>query len=170
MRRSSSARWAIGTLAIVAIALSLDSIRRTERDYDATRGPRLAIRGQLSAFQRGDYGAAYRFAASEIRQQLPLSDFRRMVEAGYPELARWSRLSLGPSQRRGDTVGVPVSVTGKAGTLTHFVYWMQHEAGGWRVAGVERDHPSEGPGMSPRRFPLPEPQETTALDRRSVDG
>src|SRR5436305_12162989 len=116
MRRSTNARWAIGTLAIVAIALSVDSIRRTDSDYDAVRGPRLAIRGQLTAFQRGDYRAAYRFAAPEIQQQMPLPEFRRMVESGYPELARWSRLTLGPSDRRGDTVGVPVAVIGKHGS------------------------------------------------------
>jgi hypothetical protein len=172
MRRSVSARWAMGTLAIVAIALSLDSIRHTARDADATRGPRLAIRGQLAAFQRGDYRAAYQFAAPEIQEQMPLADFRRMVEAGYPELARWSRLTLGPSQRRGDTVGVPVAVTAKDGSPARFVYWMQYEVGGWRVAGVERAHPSGGPrpGGSPQPLRRPEWQETTALDRAVVDG
>src|SRR5437868_2740232 len=140
MRRSSSARWAVGTLAVVAIALSVDSLRRTRVESDATRAPQVAIRGQLEAFKRGDYPAAYRYAAPEIREMYPVADFRRMVEEGYHELAHWKQLSLGASDVHGNQVAVPVTVTPDDGALAHFIYRLRHEAGGWRVAGVERDH------------------------------
>ena len=116
MRRSASTRWAVGTLAVVAIALSVDSLRRTRVDFDSTRAPQIAIRGQLEAFNRKHYRAAYRYAAPEIQGMYPLSAFRRMVEEGYPELAQWRQLSLGASSVHGDTVAVPVAVTPKAGT------------------------------------------------------
>jgi len=172
MRGSSSTRWAIGTLAVVAIALSVDSLRRTQADLDATRAPQIAIRRQLEAFNRNDFHAAYRYAAPEIQEMYPLADFRRMVEAGYPELAHWRQLSLGVSFVRGDTVTVPVAVTPMNGTLAHFLYSMRHEATGWRVAGVERDHTLVAPhsGVSPRPARHPEPQETTAIDRQSREG
>jgi Domain of unknown function (DUF4864) len=184
MRGSSSTRWAIGTLAVVAIALSVDSLRRTRAMFAPTRAPQIAIRGQLEAFNRNDYRAAYRYAAPEIQEMYPLSAFRRMVEEGYPELSQWRQLSLGVSSVHGDTVAVPVAVTSKNGTLAHFIYSMRHEATGWRVAGVERDHthhplrgyPPRHPGARPRparrpeRVPAQRVMETTAIDPRLRDG
>ena len=105
-------------------------------------------------------------------EMYPLPDFRRIVEEGFPELAQWRQLSLGASSVHGDTVTVPVVVTPKQGAPAHFVYWMRHEATGWRVAGVERDHTLVAPhsGVRPRHARHPELQETTAIDRRSQDG
>jgi hypothetical protein len=172
MASSSSARWVVGTLAIVAIALSVDSLRRTQRDFDAARAPQLAIRGQLTAFKRSDFPAAYRFAAPAIQEMYPLADFCRMVEDGFPELTHWRQLSLGASDVHGDTVAVPIAVSPERGASVHFVYWMRHEPGGWRVAGVERDHARVGPRPRARPRPIrpPVPQETTALERRLEEG
>ena len=170
MRQSSSTRWAVGTLAVVAIALSVDSLRRTRADFDATRAPQIAIRGQLEALKRGDYRAAYRYAAPEIQEMYPVADFRRMVDGGYHELTHWKQLSLGAPDVHGDQVAVPVTVTPDDGALAHFVYFLRHEAGGWRVAGVERDHVFP----RPRKRPLPvrhsPAQETTVLPHRSLSG
>src|SRR5215210_5453928 len=88
MKQSSSTRWAIGTLAVVAIAISLDSLRRTRDDFDGARAAPRVVRRQLDAFNRDDYRAAYRVAAPEIQAQFPLAEFRRMVESGYPQIAR----------------------------------------------------------------------------------
>jgi hypothetical protein len=172
MRCSASTRWAVGTLAVVAIALSVDSLRRSRATFAPTRAPQIAIRGQLEAFKRHDYRAAYRYAAPEIQEMYPLTDFRRMVEAGFPELAQWKQFALGAPVMRGDTVGVAVTVSPKKGVLAHFVYWMRHEANGWRVAGVEHDHAFVPPHPGIRRRPVrpPEPQETTSIDRRSQAG
>jgi hypothetical protein len=132
----------------------------------------MAIRGQLEAFKRSDYRAAYRYAAPAIQAMYSLADFRRMVKVGFPELTHWRQLSLGASDARGDTVAVPVAVTPETGALAHFVYVMRHEPDGWRVAGVERDHVLAGPRhrVHPRPSRVPAPQETTALERRLVDG
>src|SRR4051812_48946911 len=57
MMQSSSTRWAIGTLAVVAIAISLDTLRRTRDDFDGARAAPRVVRRQLDAFNRGDYRA-----------------------------------------------------------------------------------------------------------------
>lgn len=170
MRHSSSTRWAVGTLAVVAIALTVDSIRRTRADYDAARAPQIAVRGQLEAFKRGDYRAAYRYAAPEIQQLFPIADFRRMVEQGFHELAHWKQLSLGAPDLHGSQVAVPVTVTPDAGVPAHFVYLLRHDPGGWRVAGVQRDQVP--PRLRTRPLPArrPAPQEMTALPHRLLAG
>src|SRR5689334_21250493 len=158
MRHTSSTRWAVGTLAVVAIALSVDSLRRTRADFDATRAPQIVVRGQLAALKRGDYRAAYRYAAPEIQEMYPIADFRRMVEGGYHELTHWKQLSLGPPDVHGNQVAVPVTVTPDDGALAHFVYIVRHEPGGWRVAGVERDHVSPRPRKRPQPVQRSQPQ------------
>lgn len=144
----AQARWAAGTLAIVAIALAVDSLRRPHDGFDGQRAPQRVIRRQLDAFNRDDYRAAYRFASSGMREQFPLRAFRRMVEDGYPQIAHSQQASLGPSLGKGGAVVVPVKLTGKDGVLMHYLYFMQHEEGGWHVAGVEGDHRS-GTGPAP---------------------
>src|SRR5262245_60682149 len=98
MRPRSGTRTAIGTAAVVAIALSVVSMRRTWDEYDAERATRAAIRGQLDAFNRNDYRAAYRFAAPEIQERFPLPEFRRMVMRGYPQIARSRSAAFGRLQ------------------------------------------------------------------------
>src|SRR5260370_31522533 len=137
MKRGTELRWAAGTLAVVAIALSVDSLRRTRDDFDAMRAPVKAIRGQLSAFNRSDYRAAYQFAAPEIQAQFPLPAFQAMVERGYPQIAHSHSAAFGSPAIRGDDVAVPVTITGQDGVTVHVGYLMRHERNGWRVGGVE---------------------------------
>jgi uncharacterized protein DUF4864 len=154
MKRGTQFRWAVGTLAVVAIALSVDSLRRTRDDFDAMRAPVKAIRGQLSAVNRSDYRAAYRFAAPEIQAQFPLPAFQAMVERGYPQIAHSRSAAFGSPDVRGDTVAVPVTITGRDGVTVHVVYLMRHEQNGWRVAGVEGGALPGGPTPPAKRSPV----------------
>src|SRR6266851_8152770 len=153
MKRGTQFRWAAGTLSVVAIALSVDSLRRTRDDFDVMRAPVKAIRGQLSAFNRNDYRAAYRFAAPEIQAQFPLPAFQAMVERGYPQIAHSRAAAFGSPDIHGDTVTVPVTITGRDGVTVHVVYLMRHERNGWRVAGVEGGNLPGGPTPQPTRSP-----------------
>lgn len=145
-RTNTTTRWAVGTLAVVAIALSVDSVQRTRDEYDGARAAPRVIRRQLDAFNRGDYPAAYACAAPEIQAQFPLPDFRRMVEDGYPQIARSRSAVIGPPEVRGRQVSIPVTVTGRDGVTVQVVYLMRHEPEGWRVAGVAGQSP---PGPRP---------------------
>jgi hypothetical protein len=155
--RSAGTRWAIGTLVVVAIALSLDSLRRTRDDFDGARAAPKIVRRQLDAFNRGDYRAAYQFAAPEIQAQFPLSEFRHMVETGYPQIARSRSAAFGPIEAHGDRVDLPVMVTGQDGVTVRVRYMLRHESDGWRVAGVASEHPP-GSGPPPKK-PAPAAKE-----------
>jgi hypothetical protein len=148
MQQRSSLRAAIGTAA-VAIALSVDSLRRSRDDVDATQTTRAVIQGQLDAFNRGDYRAAYRFAAPEIQAQFPLPEFRRMVREGYAPIARSRSASFGPPEVHGDTALVPVTITGQDGASTRYVYSLRRERTGWRITGVGDTRGA--PGSPPAR-------------------
>jgi hypothetical protein len=72
---------------------------------------------------------------------------------GYPQIARSRSAAFGRLQFHGDTVAVPVTVTGKDGVTAHVTYLMRHERSGWRVAGVDggggppgRSAPPDDPG------------------------
>jgi Domain of unknown function (DUF4864) len=148
MDRRTQMRWAVGTLAAVAMALSIDSVWRTRGDLDAVHSPQKVIRRQLDAFNRDDYGTAYRFAAPEIQAQFSLPQFQQMVQQGYPQVAHSRSAEFGPPEREQDTVVVPLTVTGRNGVIGHYLYVMRREKGEWRVAGVEGDHIFQGlPGL-----------------------
>ncbi len=153
MKPTSSTRWAIGTAAVVAIALSVDSIRRTRGEFDGAHAAQAAVRGQLDAFKRNDYAAAYRFAAPEIQEQYAPTRFREMVEQGYPQIAHSRSAEFGRPTVDGPAVHLPVTVTGEDGVTAHVVYEMRHEPGGWRVAGVV----GEGPPGAPPSLDNPAP-------------
>lgn len=159
-RRRSQVRWAVGTLAVVAIALSIDSMRRARNELDPAHAPLLVIRHQLAAFSHRDYRGAYRLAAPEIQAQFPLPEFRRMVEEGYPQIAHARSASFGAPHVEGDTVIVPVIVTGSNGEMAFFLYTMRRGNSGWCVAGVERDHtfvtpPAPRKALPARNSPKP---------------
>jgi hypothetical protein len=144
MIQRSNVRMAIGTLAVVAIALSVDSVRRTRHELATARTATRAIRSQLDAFNRNDYGEAFHFASPELREHFTLPEFRQMVERGFPRIAHSRKAVFDAAVVRGDMAMVPVTVTGQDGLETRYVYEMHREGSGWRVAGVGEP---EGPGQ-----------------------
>src|SRR5882672_12837511 len=52
---------------------------------------------QLEAFRRGDFDTAYTFASAEIKEQFDRETFEQMVKGGYPEIARSTSATVGPS-------------------------------------------------------------------------
>jgi hypothetical protein len=137
MKQRARVGMAVGTLAVVAAALAVDSLRRSRDAAGDAEAARAVIRNQLDAFNRGDYRAAYRFAAPEIQARFPLPEFRRMVKEGYPAIARSRSVSLGRPEVRGSTAVVPITVTGPEGVAVRYLYSLHRERNDWRIAGVE---------------------------------
>jgi hypothetical protein len=164
-RMNTGTRWAVGTLALVAIALSVDSVQRTRDEFDGAGAAPKVIRRQLDAFNRGDYRAAYQCAAPEIQEQFPLADFRRMVENGYPQIARSRSATFGEPEVRGRRVNVPVTVTGQDGVTVEVTYIMRHEPEGWRVAGVVGQQPAGPPPVRKRPKPTGKDQKPQEMVR-----
>jgi hypothetical protein len=150
MAKSSNVRMAIGTLAVVAIALSVDSVLRTRHEQVAARTAALAIRSQLEAFNQGNYREAFHYAAQGIQARFTLPEFRQMVESGFPRIAHSRKAVFDAPHVQGDMAIVPVTVTGVDGLTTQYIYEMQREGSSWRVAGVQEAGGPE-PGMELRR-------------------
>ena len=96
------------------------------------------IEGQLAAFRKNDYPKAYNFAATTIRNQVPLPAFERMVRTGFPVIARSSSAEFGVIVDNGRDAVVNVGVVGEGGRVIHYRYFLHQELAGWRITGVVR--------------------------------
>ncbi len=94
------------------------------------------IRSQLEAFRRGDFAAAYEFAAAGIRAQFPLADFSAMVKARYPTIAANSGVTFGLTFDDGEHAIVNVRVRGQDESSRSYRYELDRVEKGWRIAGV----------------------------------
>jgi len=94
-----------------------------------------AITGQLAAFRANDYAAAYVFADQEVKSQLPLDRFERMVKTGYPVIAHSVSAAFGLTFDNGDEAVVNVRVAGAEESVT-YQYSLRREGEAWRIMGV----------------------------------
>jgi hypothetical protein len=96
------------------------------------------IQGQLAAFRKNDYPKAYNYAATAIRNQLPLPSFERMVRTGFPVIARSSSAEFGVILDNGRDATVNVGIVGEGGRVIHYRYFLHQELEGWKITGVAR--------------------------------
>jgi hypothetical protein len=92
---------------------------------------------QLAAFRRGDWAAAYGFAAESIRARFTPEAFRAMVTGGYAPIADSARASVLDAGIVAPAHGfVEVRVEGRNGETVDALYEMVEEQGAWRIGGV----------------------------------
>ncbi len=94
------------------------------------------IESQLAAFRNDDYPAAYKCAAAELRDSMPLPEFERMVRRDYAPIARCSSAEFGAALDNGTEGIVTVDVHGRAGKVVRYGYLLKLEAGNWKINGV----------------------------------
>lgn len=121
-------------LAMAPVRLSEEAVRNELIEV---------IQSQLAAFRKNDYPKAYKYAAANIREQVPLPAFERMVRTGFPVMARSSSAEFGVILDNGSAALVNVSIVSKSGRLIRYQYSLRHELAGWRINGVMR-MPFEG--------------------------
>jgi hypothetical protein len=95
------------------------------------------IRGQLEAFRKKDFVAAYQFAAPAIQTQFALADFETMVRRGYPVIARNVDAVFGLTLDDGQRAAATVRVIGPGKLAVSFRYLLEKVDGKWRIAGVQ---------------------------------
>lgn len=104
---------------------------------DATkRTLHAVIRGQLEAFRRGDFAAAYELAAPGIREKFPLAAFTEMVRGSYPEIAANTEAVFGLTLDDGERAVVNVRVAARDKPPRRFQYSLERAGKQWRIAGV----------------------------------
>lgn len=113
------------------------STAEVRRDVVAT------IEGQLAAFRAGDTNVAYTYAASALRAQNPVRQFRRIVEANYPEIWANTRGECGVVRDDGGRATVLVQVVSKAGRADYDYGLVKERDGVWRIERVLRHAPKK---------------------------
>ena len=92
--------------------------------------------GQLDAFRREDYDAAYAFASEEIRLRFDRLHFEVMVRSGYPEIAQSTLADvLDTEVQPGGRAYVRVRIRGANGQTIEALYELVWQ-GEWRINGV----------------------------------
>lgn len=94
------------------------------------------IRSQLEAFRRGDFAAAYGFAAAGIRERFPIAAFTEMVKTSYPEIATNTAAVFGLAFDDGESAIVHVRVVAPGEVSRRFQYTLERADGAWRITGV----------------------------------
>lgn len=95
------------------------------------------IKGQMSAFARGDAAAAFSFATPDIQRQFQSPDiFMQMVKQGYQPVYRPRDVTFGTSRVTSRGPVQEVFVTGpKGGSWLALYSFEQHGDGSWRISG-----------------------------------
>jgi len=130
----SAARGLLVALVVAAGPVLGAGPARAQQDLKAAAD---TILGQLEAFRRGDYDAAYTFASESIRQIFDRESFERMVKTGYPEIARSAgamvnQATIAPSGR----AYLIMKIRGANGSRIEAIYEMVWEDDRWKIAGV----------------------------------
>lgn len=94
------------------------------------------VGGQLEAFRKNDFAAAYTFAAAQFRAQFSLPDFEKMVRTGYPAIAGNQDAVYGLTLDDGEKAVVNVRVIGEDKKSVSYQYLLQREGEDWRIGGV----------------------------------
>jgi Domain of unknown function (DUF4864) len=125
-----------GTRGSVAVWLAAGPARLSE---EAVRNELIqVIQGQLLAFRKDDYAKAYKYAASTIREQVPLPAFERMVRNGFPVIARSTSAQFGMVLDNGYEAVVNVGIVSENGRTIYYRYYLRQERVGWKITGVMR--------------------------------
>ena len=132
---SRRARGLVVALVILAVAPVFGTgAARAQHDLKAAAD---TILGQLEAFRRGDYDAAYAFASESIREIFDRESFERMVKTGHPEIARSAvatvrQATIAPNGR----AYLTMKIRGANGGRIEAIYEMVWEDDRWKIAGV----------------------------------
>lgn len=97
---------------------------------------RAVVRGQLDAFARQDFPAAYAFAAPEIQEQFSLADFEKMVKSTYPIIANSTEAVFGLILDDGSNALVNVRIVGRNQGSVNYQYLLEKVGEQWRIGGV----------------------------------
>ena len=95
------------------------------------------VLAQLDSFRQGDYDTAYSFASEAIRQIFDRQRFERMVQTGYPEIARSrSAVVVSAAVISNGHASVVVKILGSNGYHIQAIYELVWENSGWKIDGV----------------------------------
>ena len=128
------ARWLIATAATFMLAGPAFAL--TDADEE---GVRAVVQAQLAALARDDAGAAYAFAAPNVRESVKsAAQFMAMVRKSYPAIYRpASTAFLKPEDHHGQVIQ-RVQLVDESGSAWLALYSLQRQKDqSWRITGCQ---------------------------------
>lgn len=98
--------------------------------------------GQLAAFNRGDFEAAYALSSRGFQASADFATFVRILVSGYPEVVQSRGYAIDDCRQPGPgVVLVSVEVTGVNDRTVRILYRLVLQDEGWRVDGAGGPEP-----------------------------
>lgn len=107
------------------------------------------IRAQLEAFRRDDYISAAKYQSQTLKKNFSsTAAFRRSIRESYPQFANYQTVAFGlvSADKKGTTLVVPVTLTGRDKVTVRGVYLLTREGQAYRITSVLG-------GVNPRQKP-----------------
>jgi hypothetical protein len=103
----------------------------------ATRQAVMDVLGkQLNAIRSERFDDAYRYASSGIRNQIPLTEFERMVRIQFEPMLRYEQLEFSEVYDDGAQALVRARLSVEGTPVAVYAYVLAREEDQWRVGGV----------------------------------
>lgn len=115
------------------VVICLGGAHAKAGEEDAVNG---VIRQQLGAFRKNDFGNAYGFAVSGIREQFTQAEFEKMVRGNFAPMVKPGAVELGGTKVVEGNASVQLTLTAEDGTKSAYQYLLEKENGEWRIAAV----------------------------------
>jgi hypothetical protein len=105
-------------------------------DEAAPPDAQAVVERQIHAFERGDDASAWNLAAPAIRDKFgSAAEFGEMVKERYGPIYRHRSVSFGPAAKRGDEVGMVVTLVSDDNEVWSAIFVVsKQDDGAWRTS------------------------------------
>ena len=125
-----------GKIASVGFVVALLLGAKAFADEPAPPDAQAVVERQIHAFERGDDMGAWDLAAPEIREKFSTAaEFIQMVRERYAPVLNHRSVEFGPATRRGDDVGMVVTLVSNDNEVWNAIFVVTKQGdGGWRTS------------------------------------
>ena len=94
------------------------------------------VAAQLDAFERDDAARAWKLAAPEVQARFEsAANFIGVVKSKYGPIYRHRSVDFGPSARKGDEIGMVVTIVDDDNEVWSALFMLSRQDGVWRTTG-----------------------------------
>ena len=102
------------------------------------------INGQIEAFQKDDFAAAFTYASPSIRSMFGTPEnFGKMVQRGYPMVWRPKDVRFLDFESTPAGLMQSLQIVDQAGKVHYLRYFVVSTSKGWKISGVQFINPAE---------------------------
>ena len=102
------------------------------------------INGQIEAFQKDDFAAAFTYASPSIRSMFGTPEnFGKMVQRGYPMVWRPKDVRFLDFESTPAGLIQSLQIVDQSGKVHYLRYFVVSTSKGWKISGVQFINPAE---------------------------